>query len=664
MANPIQLVNALSTESNSSWYGFGRSVATYGDRIYVGADYATDTLNGEGAGAIYVYKYNSSSAKFELETSLVPDWGNFGGTGFSIAVDGKSLLVGSPLNVNFENVFSGGVDLYVSANNEYWYYFTDDTGADYDQFGTSVALAPSTYVVGAVGKDLMAGQVYAYKINEEGSLDSYTIKASDQASGAGFGYSVAAFGETIVVGSPMKNANAGGAYIYTYGASGNYVEEAIIEPGSDGVEFLGEAVAISNDTVVLGASEKDGGKGAVYIYRKDAVSGKYTLLQTLTSTNASDIHFGTSVSINGDNLMVGTGDSGSATGNAYYYAYDAASGQFVVKQTLTFSGTAGHGFAYNVSISGQNIVIGSYCDNYNYPSEVGVAYAYKLELDKYTWNFGKFFSGSTADSFARINGSNIMETFNAAGGRKTFGSVANSEIIDVADVNNDQIDDIIAREAGMVVSKIVTNGISSEAKTIGQELDSWKAIAIGDINNDNQSDVILVEEDTGNVAAWLVDKGLYSDVRGVGKLVDNWEIAGMGDFNGDGSSDVLLKNTATGGVATWILEDGSYDSTAWVGTLTSDWDIVEVGDFNGDGTDDVMLQDASGNVAAWLIEDGAYKSVSGLGKVSGDWSIAGVGNFDGDAKNTCDVALYNSVTNELAAWRISEGTYQSAMQLA
>ena len=54
MANPIQLVNALSTESNSSWYGFGRSVATYGDRIYVGADYATDTLNGEGAGAIYV----------------------------------------------------------------------------------------------------------------------------------------------------------------------------------------------------------------------------------------------------------------------------------------------------------------------------------------------------------------------------------------------------------------------------------------------------------------------------------------------------------------------------------------------------------------------------------------------------------------------------------
>ena len=138
----------------------------------------------------------------------------------------------------------------------------------------------------------------------------------------------------------------------------------------------------------------------------------------------------------------------------------------------------------------------------------------------------------------------------------------------------------------------------------------------------------------------------------------------MGDFNGDGSSDVLLKNTATGGVATWILEDGSYDSTAWVGTLTSDWDIVEVGDFNGDGTDDVMLQDASGNVAAWLIEDGAYKSVSGLGKVSGDWSIAGVGNFDGDAKNTCDVALYNSVTNELAAWRISEGTYQSAIQLA
>ena len=42
--------------------------------------------------------------------------------------NGKSLMVGSPLNVNFENVFSGGADLYVSANNEYWYYFTDDNG--------------------------------------------------------------------------------------------------------------------------------------------------------------------------------------------------------------------------------------------------------------------------------------------------------------------------------------------------------------------------------------------------------------------------------------------------------------------------------------------------------------------------------------------------------
>ena len=52
-------------------------------------------------------KYNSSSSKFELEASLVPEWGNFGGAGYCIAVDGKSLMVGSPLNVNFENVFSG-----------------------------------------------------------------------------------------------------------------------------------------------------------------------------------------------------------------------------------------------------------------------------------------------------------------------------------------------------------------------------------------------------------------------------------------------------------------------------------------------------------------------------------------------------------------------------
>ena len=191
-----------------------------------------------------------------------------------------------------------------------------------------------------------------------------------------FGGSVAISGDTVVVGACYDDDNgdaSGSAYIYIRPSTGwaNATEVAKLT-ASDGVayDFFGGSVAISDNTIVIGADGDDdngGHSGSTYVYvRPD--TGWVTTSETAkltASDGASGDMFGVSVAISGNTIAVGTwgedNSNGTDAGSAYIYVRPSAG--WVTTNTYSAKLTASDGqpedyFGKDIAISGDMVVVG------------------------------------------------------------------------------------------------------------------------------------------------------------------------------------------------------------------------------------------------------------------------------------------------------------------
>jgi hypothetical protein len=212
--------------------------------------------------------------------------------GTSVAIAGSTMVVGAPYAGPTE---SGEVDIYTQASDGKWTFLQtlDGPNGMAEQFGQSVAISGDTIVVGAPA---------ASSAHDEGSVWVY-VKSSSSASwptsatqtlaapttpiafGEQFGYSVAISGELLAIGAP----GADQALVYTddYG----YANPAVISDPKSGEDEFGHAVAISGDTVFVGAptttQTTHSEAGAAYYETDVPASGQAwvdTTLKTLPET--------------------------------------------------------------------------------------------------------------------------------------------------------------------------------------------------------------------------------------------------------------------------------------------------------------------------------------------------------------------------------------------
>jgi hypothetical protein len=157
--------------------------------------------------------------------------------------------------------------------------------------------------------------------------------ASDAEDGDTFSNSVAISGDTVVVGAVMEDGagtDRGAAYIYdrNYGGPDVWGEVVILtaSDAEDGDEF-GFSVAISGDYVVVGAHKEDGAagtdRGAAYIFaRNQDGPDAWGEVAILTASDAQDgDNFGFKVAISGDYVVVGAHKEDGAAGTDRGAAY-------------------------------------------------------------------------------------------------------------------------------------------------------------------------------------------------------------------------------------------------------------------------------------------------------------------------------------------------------
>ena len=291
--------------------------------------------------------------------------------GRSVAVDGDTAVVGSPMDDNGKGaayVFTrqpGGWSQVAK--------LTAFDGASDDRFGNSVAVNGDTVVVGAWlddGGDSNSGSAYVFT-EPGGGWTTTTETAKLTASGGGatddrFGTSVAMDGDTVVVGAPGVHNGKGSAYVFTEPNDGwaTATETAkLTSYDRDPGDRFGTSVAVDGDTVVVGAPGVHNGKGSAYVFTEPN-DGWTTATETAKLTafdGVSDDRFGKSVAVGGDTVIVGAWLDDSDKGSAYVFT-KPSSGWATATETAkltSYDRDPGDRFGISVAVDGDTVVAGA-----------------------------------------------------------------------------------------------------------------------------------------------------------------------------------------------------------------------------------------------------------------------------------------------------------------
>jgi peptidase C10-like protein/FG-GAP repeat protein/CARDB protein/pre-peptidase/Calx-beta domain-containing protein len=362
----------LTASDGAEWDLFGSSVAISGDNIVIGA--SGDNDNGISSGSAYVYHWNGSA--YDAIKLTASDGTLFGYFGYSVAVSGNNIIIGTDSDSAYLYRWNGSVydEIKLTASGR----------TLYDKFGSSVAISGDNIVIGAYSTHTdhgnYSGSAYVYRWNGS-AYNEIKLTASDDATDDHFGDSVAISGDNIIIGSPDDDDHgdySGSAYVYRWNGSAYNEIKLTASDGAAG-DFFGRSVAISGDNIIIGSPyDDDNGddSGSAYVYRWNG--SVYDEIKLTASDGAADDRFGYSVATDGDNIVIGAhydDDNGDSSGSAYLYHWNGTA--YDETKLVALDSATDDFFGYSVAISDDNIVIGAYHDDDN-GDDSGSAYIYKL----------------------------------------------------------------------------------------------------------------------------------------------------------------------------------------------------------------------------------------------------------------------------------------------
>lgn len=398
--NPVQQTGTAWRADGVTGDQFGYAVAIDGNTAVVGAPY-----DDSEEGSVFVYEFNGLGWVFSQRLPADPAAGDHFGA--AVDIDGDHIVVGAPEDsvggvqrgsaVVFERTPSG------------WAYLSElvpTSAAAGDRFGFSVAIYGTTVVVGAPRDDTLEADSGAIYIFKEGSSTVKRTMTNAEA-GAEFGRAVDMYGNYMVAGAPFED-NAGGT---NAGSALMYYGDGVTPWTATGYVYAhdpqaqsayGFAVATTGATTAVGAYTYDvgvlGGAGAVDVLRRSGsgTSATWPWAQTLTdSTPGTNQFFGERVAMKGSVLAVGAPWDDGNLGSVH--VYEAGPAGWTFTQKLGVAGWFGSGVA--VSHEGRIVVGAMNADGA--ALDTGVAYFYARWDPVYRfYNAGAgahFFTSSAAE---------------------------------------------------------------------------------------------------------------------------------------------------------------------------------------------------------------------------------------------------------------------------
>ena len=351
---------------------FGGSVAVSGDTAIVGAVGDDDAGGNSGSAYVFVRSGGTWTQQAKLVAADAAAGDQFG---VSVAISADTAVIGA-FGDDDAGSGSGSAYVFVRSGGTWTQQaklVAADAEAG-DEFGSSVAISGDTAVIGAHLNDdagSASGSAYVF-VHLGGTLWTQQAKlvAGDAAAFDQFGVSVAVSGDTAVIGAHLDDdpvSDSGSAYVFVR-SGGTWTQEAKLV-AADGIadDQFGNSVSVSGDTAVIGAvGDDDGGSasGSAYVFVRSG--GTWTQQAKLVAADAAAFdEFGGSVAVSGDTVVIGAfgdDDAGSASGSAYVFV--RSGGTWTQQAKLVAADAAAFDrFGVSVAVSGDTAIVGANLDD-------------------------------------------------------------------------------------------------------------------------------------------------------------------------------------------------------------------------------------------------------------------------------------------------------------
>ena len=213
----------------------------------------------------------------------------------------------------------------------------------------------------------------------------YSTKANDL-----FGIVVATMGNYTAIAATQEDAADGvsSGVVYVFDLTTDTLIHSIVNAnaaGTSAYDGFGNAVAITNNYVIVGAPHEDvvgGSSGSVYVF--SLVTG--LLVQTLVNPNifgtVSSDGFGAAVAASGNYIIVGTPheDEVGNTESGVVYVFDATTWSLLhtIVNPNSYGTTANDWFGFSVACTSTQIFVGAPNEDNPSSSNTGVVYVFNL----------------------------------------------------------------------------------------------------------------------------------------------------------------------------------------------------------------------------------------------------------------------------------------------
>ncbi len=435
-------LKASNTGTNDN---FGVSVAIAGDTMVIGAfnegsnatgvngDQSDNSADSAGAAYVFIRSGDNWSQQAYLKASNTGANDNFG---ISVAIENDTIVVGAFSETsnatgidgdqNDNSAVQAGAAYVFTRSGNTWsqqaYLKASNTGAE-DRFGISVDIASDTVAVSAFAEASnatgvngdqnnnsadSAGAVYVFTRSGNIWNQQAYLKASNTGVEDRFGGFLAIADDTLVIGASGEASNAtgvnsdqtdnsanvaGAAYVFTRSGD-TWSQQAYLKASNtEANDQFGFSVAITGDTVVVGANSEnsnatgvDGDQsdnsadtaGAAYVFTR---SGNTWSQQAYLKASNSGSHdqFGFSVAIANNTVVVGapletsntTGVDGDQNDNSTAqvgaaYVFTRNDGSWSQQSYLKASNSGANDFfGISLAIANDTVVVGAFFEASN-----------------------------------------------------------------------------------------------------------------------------------------------------------------------------------------------------------------------------------------------------------------------------------------------------------
>lgn len=288
---------------------FGRSLAADGDTVVVGAP--NQSVTSDGSGAAYVY--GKTGTGWHLQQKLTAsDPTPQGAFGMSVAIDNDTIVIGAHAVANA----SGAAYVFVRSGNT-WTQQQKLTGSEnspFDSFGLSVAVNGNTIVCGAFGNGefntITWGSAYVFTRTSNVWIETQKLAASDASDFNSFGTTVALSEDTIIVGAIGNAGFSGAVYVFKFDGTRWVERQKLRAQDAKPKTFFGYRIGISGDTLVaasegwVDATIETSIPAAVYIFRRTP-SGWHQQKRIFITDADLLGQFGLTAAVSGNTIVIG-----------------------------------------------------------------------------------------------------------------------------------------------------------------------------------------------------------------------------------------------------------------------------------------------------------------------------------------------------------------------